>query len=44
MGRDYRLEFKNGIEKERLVKFSKGPELAVKELAEAVGDGGGSSF
>jgi uncharacterized protein (UPF0332 family) len=38
MGRDYRLEFKKGCEKERLVKFPKGAELAQKELNEAVGD------
>ncbi len=38
MGRDYRLEFKKGCEKERLVKFSKGAELAQKELSEATGD------
>lgn len=38
MGRDYRLEFKKGCEKERIVKFSKGPRLAGKELREAESD------
>jgi uncharacterized protein (UPF0332 family) len=38
MGRDYKLEFKKGLEKERIVKFPRGTELAQKELNEAAGD------
>ncbi|PIU54743.1 MAG: hypothetical protein COS89_09215 [Deltaproteobacteria bacterium CG07_land_8_20_14_0_80_38_7] len=38
MGRDYRLEFKKGCEKARILKFSKGPELSAKELNEAASD------
>lgn len=38
MGGDYRLEFKKGCEKGRLIKFDKGPRLASKELKEAAGD------
>lgn len=38
MGRDYRLEFKKGYEKEQIIKFPKGPRLAGGELREAEGD------
>jgi len=38
MGRDYRLEFKKGVEKKRIIRFDRGNELVTKELDAASND------